>query len=146
MKYRFVRCRFVRYWFRCASRPWLDTDIPSKHSVCLQDVLKTSSAWQLEEVLEDEKLLHWRCIEDVFKTSWGLTNVCWERCRTYFCCKNYFLALNMFLFCTYRNLHESQIFLKLRKSKLRQIFTQKAHTACKLVTHFFLLNVARTCS
>ena len=39
VKYRFMRYRFVRYWFR----PWLDTDIPSKHFVCLQDVFKMSS-------------------------------------------------------------------------------------------------------
>ena len=50
VKYRFVRYRFVRYWFRFVSRPWLDTDIPSKHFVCLQDVFKT-------------------CLQDVFKTS-----------------------------------------------------------------------------
>ena len=39
-------------------------------------------------VLEDEKLLRWRrvekvfktCTEDVFKTSWRPTNVCWEIC------------------------------------------------------------------
>ena len=42
VKYRFVRHRFVRYWSRFVSRSWLDTDIPSKHFVWLQDVLKTS--------------------------------------------------------------------------------------------------------
>ena len=61
----------------------LDTDIPSKHFVCLQDVLKTSSRYvfktssrhvfktssrRLQNVLEDVKLLRWRCVEDVFKT------------------------------------------------------------------------------
>ena len=38
-----MRYRFVRYWFKFAGRPWLNTDIPSKHFVCLQDVFKTSS-------------------------------------------------------------------------------------------------------
>ena len=33
---------------------------------CLQDVFKTSS----QDVLEDKKLLRWRRVEDVFKTSW----------------------------------------------------------------------------
>ena len=42
VKYRFVRHRFVRYWSRFVSRSWLDRDIPSKHFVWLQDVLKTS--------------------------------------------------------------------------------------------------------
>ena len=40
----------------------------------------------LQDVLEDEKLLRWgraedvfkTCLEDVFKTSWKPTNVCWE--------------------------------------------------------------------
>ena len=43
IRLRFVKYRFVRYWFRFVSRLWLDTDIPNKHFVCLQDVLKTSS-------------------------------------------------------------------------------------------------------
>ena len=42
VKYRFVRYRFVRYWFRFVDKPWLDTDIHSRHFVCLQDVLKTT--------------------------------------------------------------------------------------------------------
>ena len=33
-------------------------------------VLKTSS--------QDERLLHWRRLEDVLKTSWKARNVCWE--------------------------------------------------------------------
>ena len=37
---------------------------------------KTSSR-RLEDVLEDVKLLRWRRVEDVFKTSWRQTNVCW---------------------------------------------------------------------
>ena len=77
----------------------LDTDIPSKHFVCLQDVLKASSrhvfktssrhvfkkssrrlqcndfsssktsSSHLQDVLEDEKLLSWRRVEDVFRTN-----------------------------------------------------------------------------
>ena len=65
----------------------LDTDIPSKHFACLQDVLKTSSRHvfktfedvfsvtifrlprRLEDVLQEEKLLRWRRAEDIFKTS-----------------------------------------------------------------------------
>ena len=111
----------------------LDTDITSKHFVCLQDVLKTSSryvlktssrhvfktsskhvlktSWKrlqcnnfssskttwrrlqnnlwealktssrhLQDVFEDVKLLWWRRVEEVFKTSWRPTNVCWEVC------------------------------------------------------------------
>ena len=38
-----MRYIFLRYWFRFVSRPCLDTDMTSKHFVCLQDVLKTSS-------------------------------------------------------------------------------------------------------
>ena len=44
------------------------------------------SSRRLQNVLEDEKLLRWKrvedvfktCLEDVFKTSWRPTNVCWE--------------------------------------------------------------------
>ena len=54
-----------------------------------QDVFNTSSKTSsrlLQDVLEDEKLLHWRrfedvlktCLEDVFKTSSRPTNVCWN--------------------------------------------------------------------
>ena len=38
-----MRYRFVRYWFKFAGRPWLNTDIPSNNFVSLQDVFKTSS-------------------------------------------------------------------------------------------------------
>ena len=89
----------------------LDTDIRSKHFVCLQDVFKTSSRYVfktssrrlqrnnfsssktssrrlarcLQDVLEDEKLLRWRrvedvfktCLEEVLKTSSRPTNVSW---------------------------------------------------------------------
>ena len=70
----------------------LDTDLDSllghglkqisyKYFVCLQDVFKTC----FQGVLEDEKLLRWRrvedvfktCLEDVFKTSSRPANVCW---------------------------------------------------------------------
>ena len=72
----------------------LDTDMPSKHFVCLYNVFKTSSrhvfkkSWRqiqrnnfsssktssrrlprcLQDVLEDEKLLRWRRVEDVLET------------------------------------------------------------------------------
>ena len=85
----------------------LDTDITSKHFVCLQDILKSSwryvfqtssrhvlkTSWrrlqhnnfssskrssrQLQDVLEDVKLLRWRRVEVVLKTSSRSTNVCW---------------------------------------------------------------------
>ena len=112
---------------------FLDTNMPSKAFVSLQDPLKTSSrhvfktssinifktcsrhvfktslrhvfkmSWNvfsitifclsrrlgrfLQDVLEDEKLLPWRRVEDVFKTyleddlktSWRSANVCWIR-------------------------------------------------------------------
>ena len=35
------------------------------------------SSRHLEVVLEDENLLCWRHVEEVFKTSWRSTNVCW---------------------------------------------------------------------
>ena len=37
-----MRYRCVRLWFRFFSKPWLDTDIPSKQFVCIQDVFKTT--------------------------------------------------------------------------------------------------------
>ena len=60
----------------------------------LQGVSKTScemSSRYLQDVLEDEKLLRWRhaedvfntCLEDILKTSWRPTNVCWA---ITFCC------------------------------------------------------------
>ena len=73
----------------------LDTDIPSKPFVSLQDDLETSSRRHrrnnflssktssrrlvrcLQNVFEDKKLLRWRRVEDVFKRSWRPTNVCW---------------------------------------------------------------------
>ena len=73
----------------------LDTDIPSKPFVSLQDALETSSRRHrrnnflssktssrrlvrcLQNVFEDKKLLRWRRVEDVFKRSWRPTNVCW---------------------------------------------------------------------
>ena len=42
---------------------FLETGIPSKH---------------FEDVMEDEKYLHWRRVEEVFKTTWRPTNVCKE--------------------------------------------------------------------
>ena len=59
------------------------TDIPIKHFVCFEDVLKMSS----RQALEDEKLLRWRRVEDFLKTNlqdvimtcWGPANVCWAK-------------------------------------------------------------------
>ena len=47
--------------------------------------LAKKSSRHLQDVLEDEKLLRWRraedvfktCLQDVFKTSWRPTNLCW---------------------------------------------------------------------
>ena len=95
VKYRFVRYRFVRYWFRFLGRPWINTDIlvnilfiSKRSSRRLQRnsflSSKTSSirfantSWRrlqdafarrLQDVLEDEKLLPWRRVEDVLKTN-----------------------------------------------------------------------------
>ena len=90
MRLRFVRYRFVKYRFIRYTLDLLDTIIPCKHFVCLQNTLKTSSrpvfetssrhvlktSWRrlqrnsfsFSNVLEDEKLLRWRRVEDVFKT------------------------------------------------------------------------------
>ena len=56
-----------------------------KSSQYSQKTPALESRWSLEDILEDEKLLPWRRIEDVFrtyledifKTSWRPTNVCW---------------------------------------------------------------------
>ena len=58
--------------------------LPRRLENVLPEVLKTSSR-RLPDVLEDVKLLRWRYVEDVFrtfleevfKTSWRPTNVCW---------------------------------------------------------------------
>ena len=50
----------------------------------VQGVLKTSSRSLGRQknchadILEDEKLLHWRRLEDVLNTSWKTRNVCWS--------------------------------------------------------------------
>ena len=74
----------------------------------LEDVFKTFSrrlehvfARRLEDVLEDKKLLRWRrvqdlfkkCLEDVFKTSWRPTYVCWV---------NYSMLLIFIIRCNFR--------------------------------------------
>ena len=60
----------------------------------LQDMstrrLQDMSSRRLQDVLEDEKLLRWRHVEDVFKTSWKPTNVCWEVFVYYFICLFFF--------------------------------------------------------
>ena len=38
--------------------------------------LEGMSSKRLQEILGDEKLLRWRRVEDVFKTSWIPSNVC----------------------------------------------------------------------
>ena len=68
-------------------------DFPQRH---FEDVLKTSwwclwkrsckhilkTSWsRLEDVLQDEKLLRWRHLQEVLKTSWKTRNVCWEEFR-----------------------------------------------------------------
>ena len=40
-----------------------------------------NTSWRsLEDVLENEKLLRWRRLPDVLKTSWKTRNICWETC------------------------------------------------------------------
>ena len=54
--------------------------------------LQDMSSRRLQDVLEDEKLLRWRrvedvfktCLEDVLKTSWRPRNVCWDVCENLF--------------------------------------------------------------
>ena len=86
-----------------AGQPWLDTDIPSKQDMSsrhlqvvssvtifclprhLEVILKTSSRRLQDIFTRQKKLLCWRraenvfktCLEDVLKTSWRPTNVCW---------------------------------------------------------------------
>ena len=63
--------RFVRYWFRFVSRPWLDTDIPSKHFLCLQDVFKTLQDMFSRRLQNMSSKTSWRrfarCLQDIFK-------------------------------------------------------------------------------
>ena len=74
MKYIIVRYRFLRYWFRFVSRLWLDTDIPSKHFVWLQDVFKTSSRHVFKTSSSRFQRNNFSpsnfCAEDVLKTPW----------------------------------------------------------------------------
>ena len=60
----------------------------------LQDIIArrlASTSWRRledvlgrrEDVLEDEKVLRWRCLQDVLKTAWRTRNVCWV--RNHFC-------------------------------------------------------------
>ena len=81
----------------------LDTDIPSKHFVCLQDVFKTSSRHAFKT--------SWRRLQEVFarclgrrkivtlKTCWRQTDVCWEarwenkRCKSFSLFKASFLKM-----------------------------------------------------
>ena len=61
----------IKFW----DTDLLDTDIPSKNFACLQDVFSVTIfrlprrlARCLQDVLEDEKLIRWIRVEDVFKT------------------------------------------------------------------------------
>ena len=79
----FVSKTFSRHVFKTSSRNVLKTssrrlkcnNFSSSRRLarCLQDVF----ARRLQDVSEDEKLLRWRRVEDVFKTSWRAINVCW---------------------------------------------------------------------
>ena len=89
----------------------LDTDIPSKHFVCLQDVLKTSSAKKnspsktssrrlqdvfarsLQDALEDKIFVRWRRVEDqqMFAGLFPLSGLCTNE---FFCFLDRFLWSN----------------------------------------------------
>ena len=77
---RFVRYRFVRYWFRFLSRPWINTDILvniwliSKTSPRRLQRNNFSSSKTFSSCLEDVLQIR---LEDVLKRSWRPTNVCW---------------------------------------------------------------------
>ena len=80
--HRFVKYRFVRF-VRCRSRfvrgPWLDTDTPSKHCICLQDVFKTSSKHLFKtsssHVFRRLQVFVLRCLQDVFaRRPWKVKN------------------------------------------------------------------------
>ena len=60
-------------WRRLAKTFWRRLEEVLKTS--LEEVLQT----RLEDVLEDEELLRWRLPQDVFKRSWKIRNVYWER-------------------------------------------------------------------
>ena len=72
----------IRHVFKTSSRHVQDVLKTSsvKQFFVLQDVLKWSckmSSRRLLDVLEEEKLLRWRRVEEVFKTFSRPTNVCW---------------------------------------------------------------------
>ena len=96
VRYRFAKYRLVRYthiyiceiqispfFFFLSPRRLEDVfRKSSRHVFKLSSihVFKTSSRRLtrcLQDVLEDEKFLRWGRVEDVFKTSWRSTNVCW---------------------------------------------------------------------
>ena len=61
----------IKFW----DTDLLDTDIPSKNFACLQDVFSVTIfrlprrlARCLQDVLEDEKVIRWIRVEDIFKT------------------------------------------------------------------------------
>ena len=103
IRLRFVKYRFVRYWFRFLSRPWINTDIlvnilfisktSSRRLQCNNFLSSKTSSRHLEDVLQkrledvfktylqDVFKTSWKkknCYaKDVFKTSWRPANVCW---------------------------------------------------------------------
>ena len=127
----------------------LDTDIPSKHFVCLHNVFKSSSGHIFKTCLQYMSL---RCLEDVFsitifrffqnifKTFWKTkycyavdmlkrssrpTNVCWVHCTRF--CTEYLSSLSKsflkkWLHCLFPNiLAEEKLCVLLRRSCLRKI-------------------------
>ena len=54
----------------------------------LQDVFKMSSR-RFQDVLEDEKLLRWRCFEDVFKTNKCLLGIVWKSIAIFYYSQKY---------------------------------------------------------
>ena len=75
---RFVKHSFVRYTFRFARYRY-------------PQLTFSFSPRRLQDALEDEKLLRWRrfesvfkaCLEDILKTSWRPTHVCWVRLSSF---------------------------------------------------------------
>ena len=66
MKYRFVRHRLGKYWFRFVSRPWLDADIPSKYFFLSPRRLQDMSARSIFKTFLKTKNCY---AEEVLKTS-----------------------------------------------------------------------------
>ena len=89
VSYRFVKYRFVRYTFRFVRYKLKILKIPTKKSVCLQEVLKTSSRYVFKmssrhvfktssRRLQRSNFRLPRCLQEVFKLSWKKKNFCAE--------------------------------------------------------------------